>query len=192
MKVGRIVGSLVVARIAWGAIARRRAALARERRSRKFALLVVAAGASGAWAARRRIGAIALRLWEKGKPTRQAEPQPVHQVTPQPVDQVTPQPSAKKRQRRARRTKAELREKSARIGARRPGEGRDQRDARAASPDRRVDQALATGRRDGDGAARVESGAPGFPAVERIVARQTGQKRPNREIKWPRSPKSRS
>ena len=35
-------------------------------------------------------------------------------------------------------------------------------------------------------------GAENGGAVERIVARQTGQKRPNREIKWPRSPKSRS
>ena len=66
MKISR---NLILAGIAWRLIARRRAALARERRARRIAPLLVTAGGAGLiLAARPRILEGARRLWDLARP----------------------------------------------------------------------------------------------------------------------------
>ena len=69
----KIARNLILAGIAWGLIARRRAALARDRRARRMAPLLVTAGAAGGagliLAARPRILEGARRLWDLARPT---------------------------------------------------------------------------------------------------------------------------
>jgi len=61
----KIVRNLILAGIAWRLIARRRAALARERRARRIAPLLITAGGAGLiLAARTRILEGARRLWD--------------------------------------------------------------------------------------------------------------------------------
>ena len=65
----KIVRNLILAGIAWRLIARRRAALARERRARRIAPLLVTAGGAGLiLAARPRILEGARRLWDLARP----------------------------------------------------------------------------------------------------------------------------
>jgi len=72
MKISR---NLILAGIAWRLIARRRAALARERRARRIAPLLVTAGGAGLiLAARPRILEGARRLWDLTRPQVNDEP----------------------------------------------------------------------------------------------------------------------
>src|SRR3977135_364186 len=65
----KIARNLILAGIAWRLIARRRAALARERRARRIAPLLVTAGGAGLFlAARPRILDGARRLWALARP----------------------------------------------------------------------------------------------------------------------------
>jgi hypothetical protein len=55
MKLMRLAQNVILARVAWSYIARRRQALARERRMRRIAPVLIAGGAGIVWAARPRI-----------------------------------------------------------------------------------------------------------------------------------------
>jgi hypothetical protein len=62
MKLMRLAQNVILARVAWSYIARRRQALARERRMRRIAPVLIAGGAGIVWAARPRILAGAHRV----------------------------------------------------------------------------------------------------------------------------------
>ena len=65
MKLVRVARNVILAGIAWRLIALQRDALARERRARRIApLLIVAVGTGAIWVARPRILAGARRLWD--------------------------------------------------------------------------------------------------------------------------------
>jgi hypothetical protein len=65
MKIARLAGNVILVGLVWRLIVRRRAALARERRARRIAPLLITAGGTGViLVARPRILEGARRLWD--------------------------------------------------------------------------------------------------------------------------------